>query len=81
MTKEFNFHYSGPLSRKIWHAINLNSNYCKDVDLYMLGCLLQDVESRLLQFLRMAIKRRNKAITDKKKRRINDRKRSQRSGK
>jgi len=41
-------HYSGPRSKAFWRLVN-----AKDVsyDLYLVGCLLQEMEARVLRWL------------------------------
>ena len=45
-------HYSGDNSHEFWKGVNSAPDM--GIDLYLLGCLLQDVEGRMLQLLEKA---------------------------
>lgn len=58
-------HYSGHNSHEFWNEINTAPDM--GIDLYLLGCVLQDIEGRILQLLReggMSKSRDSEKITD-----------------
>jgi len=54
---EFMPHYAGHLSRRFWDAVNGT----EDMVLYHLGCVLQEVELRVLRELNAYPKKRTRS--------------------
>jgi len=51
---KLNRHYSGNHSKRFWSRVNAINHAAYKDGAYLLGCSLQDLESRVLQFLENA---------------------------
>lgn len=63
-TRKSETHYSGPRSVAFWRRIGKLPEGSRDAA-YAMGCILQDVEGRVLAFLREAAQKENKPRGDR----------------